>query len=111
MDKVLHINDYPPEAGSGAEVVMAHTLALLRDRGLTVETFTCDDVPDLRRTALNYIDATDVRRALASRLEQFRPDVVHLHNFYHVLSPGILATLHEYRSRHGLRVVMSAHDY
>ena len=112
MDKVLHINDYPAEAGGGgAEVVMARTIALLRGRGVTVETFTGADLATLRRTPLRYVDHADARSALAAKLEAFKPDVVHLHNYYHVLSPGILVTLAAYKRRHRLRVVMSAHDY
>jgi glycosyltransferase involved in cell wall biosynthesis len=111
MDKILHINDYPIEAGGGAEVVMARTIELLRERGLTVDTFTSADLADQRLSLLRYVDHTGARRALAAKLDAFRPDVVHLHNYYHVLSPGILATLAEYKRRHRLRVVLSAHDY
>jgi len=57
------------------------------------------------------VDNPLARRALAAKLRSFRPDVVHLHNYYHVLSPGILATLGEFKKRHPLRVVMTAHDY
>jgi glycosyltransferase involved in cell wall biosynthesis len=34
-----------------------------------------------------------------------------LHNFYHVLSPGILDTLAQFKKDNGLRVVMTAHDF
>jgi glycosyltransferase involved in cell wall biosynthesis len=111
MTNVLHINDYPIEAGGGAEVVMARTIALLRERGLAVETFTSADLADHTVRPLRYIDHAGARRALAAKLEAFRPEVVHLHNYYHVLSPGILGTLAEHKRRHRLHVVLSAHDY
>jgi glycosyltransferase involved in cell wall biosynthesis len=111
MDKVLHINDYPIDAGGGAEVVMARTIALLRERGILVETFTSADLADHGVSPLRYVDHTGARGKLAAKLEAFRPDVVHLHNYYHVLSPGILATLAEHKRRHRLHVVLSAHDY
>lgn len=104
--RVLHVNDY--RALGGAEVVMDATVRLLRERGLEADTFTADDVPGLRRTPRSYIDSPAARRALARRLAELRPDVVHLHNYYHLLSPGILAALSAYRP---LRVVMTAHDY
>jgi glycosyltransferase involved in cell wall biosynthesis len=39
--------------------------------------------------------------------ERFRPDVVHLHNVYHQLSPSILRPLRDL----GVPIVMTAHDY
>src|SRR5439155_11825763 len=78
---------------------------------LTVETFTSADLADARRTPLRYVDNSHARRALAAKLNALRPDVVHLHNYYHGLSPGILATLAEYKRQRPLRVVMTAHDY
>jgi len=40
-------------------------------------------------------------------LDDFRPDVVHLHNIYHQLSPSILRPL----ARRGVPAVMTLHDY
>jgi glycosyltransferase involved in cell wall biosynthesis len=111
MFRVLHINDYPANAGGGAEIVMGRTIALLQQHGVTTETFTSADLVPARLTPWGYIDNAPARRALAEKLTVFRPDVVHLHNFYHVLSPGILAALAEFKAQHRLRVVMTAHDY
>ena len=111
MPRVLHINDYPIDAGGGAEVVMRQMVVLLRQGGVNVETFTCADLPDPRRTPLRYLHNTMARRALAERLANFQPDVVHLHNWYHVLSPGILVALADHKNAHPMRVVMTAHDY
>src|SRR5438094_10343440 len=88
MHRVLHINDYPAEAGGGAEVVMSRTMMLLRQAGVLVDTFTCNDLSDQRRTPWRYISNSEACNALTVKLQAFRPDVVHLHNFYHVLSPG-----------------------
>jgi glycosyltransferase involved in cell wall biosynthesis len=110
MAKILHINDYPVETG-GAEVIMRATLALLRQRGITTATFTSGDLGDTRRTPLRYLHNSQAQKALASKLAAFQPDVVHLHNFYHILSPGILVTLENYKRQHSVRVVMTAHDY
>lgn len=111
MTKVLHINDYPIETGGGAEVVMRFTIALLRSHGLMVETFTSADLAEAGRTPLRYVHNAHARAALATKLEAYRPDVVHLHNYYHILSPGILAALEDHKKCRPLRVVMTAHDY
>jgi glycosyltransferase involved in cell wall biosynthesis len=111
MDKILHINDFPAGSGGGAEVVMAKTIDLLRERGFPVATFTAADLPVARRTPWRYLDNFSARQALADRLASFQPDVVHLHNYYHVLSPGILVALAAYKGRRPVRIVMTAHDY
>ncbi len=90
---------------------MNETAAMLARRGHAVEVFTADDRPGYRTTPLRYLDSRPWRRALLDRLRSFAPDVVHLHNFYHVLSPGILTVLGGWRRRGGGRVVMTAHDY
>lgn len=107
--KTLHINDY--RSAGGCEVVAELTVSLLRSRGIEAQVFTIDDVDEYRRTPLSYIESTICKKALARRLAEYRPDVVHLHNFYHVLSPGILAVLETYGRQHSLTTVMTAHDY
>jgi glycosyltransferase involved in cell wall biosynthesis len=60
---------------------------------------------------LSYAVATvydrQARQSLARLLDEFRPDVVHLHNIYHQLSPSVLDELRE----RGLPAVMTLHDY
>jgi glycosyltransferase involved in cell wall biosynthesis len=111
LSRILHINDYPAGNGGGTEVLLGQTVDLLRKQGLQVETFTSCNLGDKRLTALRYVDNPASRRELALRLKSFQPDVVHLHNFYHHLSPGILSELAYYKRRFPLRVVMTAHDY
>lgn len=47
------------------------------------------------------------RDAMRTVVERFRPDVVHLHNIYHQLSPSILQPLR----RAGIPAVMTVHDF
>jgi glycosyltransferase involved in cell wall biosynthesis len=49
----------------------------------------------------------EAQRKLDRLISDFRPDVAHLHNIYHQLSPSILWTL----KRRGVPVVMTLHDY
>lgn len=95
---------------------MNDTVTWLRQRGLEAEVFTSDEVVGHRRTPFSYISSNRCRRALRERLESYDPDIVHLHNFYHELSPGILATLGRWKrgarsDGRTRRVVMTAHDY
>jgi glycosyltransferase involved in cell wall biosynthesis len=47
------------------------------------------------------------RRGMEAVVRSFRPDVVHLHNIYHQLSPSVLVPL----ARAGVPIVMTVHDY
>ena len=111
MRRALHINDYPGGTYGGAEVLMVRTVELLRTAGWEARTFTQADLPDPRLTPGRYLNNRVARRGLRKVLDQFAPDVVHLHNYYHVLSPGILSELAGYKQRAGVRVVMYAHDF
>jgi len=59
------------------------------------------------RKALAFVWNREARRAMRRAIQEFRPDVVHLHNIYHHLSTSILA---EIRAAH-LPCVQTLHDY
>lgn len=46
-------------------------------------------------------------KGMAKALDRYRPDLVHLHNIYHQLSPSILAPIHH----RGIPMVMTLHDF
>jgi len=56
--------------------------------------------------ALSLVWNKEAARNLNALLSEVRPDVVHIHNAYHHLSPSILPVL----QRHRLPVVMTLHD-
>ncbi len=49
----------------------------------------------------------EAQKKLEELLTVFKPDIAHVHNIYHHLSPSILPVLH----KHGIPVVMTAHDF
>ena len=59
------------------------------------------------RQGLSTIHDPQARRHLEILLDRVRPDVAHLHNIYHQLSPSILKPLRQ----RGIPVVMTLHDY
>jgi glycosyltransferase involved in cell wall biosynthesis len=59
------------------------------------------------RLARDVIWNKDAAARLGRLLDDFRPDVAHLHNFHHQLSPSILTEL----SRRRIPVVQTLHDY
>lgn len=59
------------------------------------------------RIGLRVIWNFEAGRKLEALIREFKPDVAHLHNTYHQLSPSILWTL----KKHGVPIVMTLHDY
>lgn len=59
------------------------------------------------RLAKGIIYNRSAGKRLGRLLDEFRPDVAHLHNIYHQLSPSVIAAL----KRRGIPVVMTLHDY
>jgi glycosyltransferase involved in cell wall biosynthesis len=57
--------------------------------------------------AAKIIYSFEAKRDLEKLLDEFRPDVAHVHNIYHQLSPSIFAPL----KRRGIPIVMTLHDY
>ena len=53
------------------------------------------------------IYSREARWKMAQLIEAVRPDVAHLHNIYHHISPSVLDTLYKHR----IPVVMTLHDY
>lgn len=56
---------------------------------------------------INTLYSHEAERNIAALAEEFRPNVAHLHNFNHQLTPSILFAL----ARKNIPVVMTMHDY
>ena len=59
------------------------------------------------RLALRLLWSREAQKKLETLISDFQPDVAHLHNIYHQLSPSILWTLHAHR----VPTVMTLHDH
>ena len=127
--KILHVNKYLYRRG-GAEAYMLDVAELQEQRGHLVRLWgmdhpdngdtTCPDrlapfmelgtveggAGERLRTAGRMIWNVTAERRLGALVDQWRPDVVHLHNVYHQLSPSILRGLR----RRGIAMVMTLHD-
>jgi glycosyltransferase involved in cell wall biosynthesis len=59
------------------------------------------------RAAMNILYSFEARKKMATLLDRVKPDVVHLNNFAHQISPSILDVI----KKHHIPVVMTMHDY
>ena len=110
--KILYCNKYNYPF-SGTESYLFEVMGLMRDRGHEAALFSMADargtatsfdqyfVPhiDFKRAnstwrklnlAAHAVYSTDARRRLRAMVAEFRPDVAHVRNIYHHLSPSIL---------------------
>lgn len=93
--------------GGGAEAVFRDTLKASKDVGFDTDYF----VPKQKSGVLSYIFSLENYCRLKARLNMFKPDVVHLHNFYHFLSPSVLLAIKHYKATQTCRVIYTAHDF
>lgn len=114
MKIVLAHSRYRTTAPSGENLVVDQEAELLRAGGHEVQVFErkSDDigswsVPDRAAIPARIARNGPVRRALRDLLEQERPDVLHVHNTFPLLSPSVLLAAREA----GVPVVATLHNY
>ncbi len=110
---VVH-NRYRSAQPSGEDAVVDAELALLRDGGHDAELFErrSDDIAGMSLPAKVAVPLRvpwnrAARADLAARLRAARPDVVHVHNTFPLLSPSVLAACADA----GVPVVATLHNY
>lgn len=110
---VVH-NRYRTEQPSGEDTVVDQEVALLRQAGHDADRFErrSDDIAtmSLPRKALVPVTVPwnpAARTALAERLRHERPDVVHVHNTFPLLSASVLAACRDA----AVPVVATLHNY
>lgn len=106
--RVLLLNDYLQHGG--VEVVVERTARILEQAGHDVRVLAGDQIISTQ-SPIGYISSRRCKKAVAKAIEEFRPDVIHVHNLYHLLSPAVLRVLNSARQRTGCRIVMSVHDH
>ncbi|MFZ4648977.1 MAG: glycosyltransferase [Patescibacteria group bacterium] len=126
--KILQVNKFNYRRG-GAEKYFLDIVSALEDSGHEVALFSMrhpNNHPsswekyfvsnlDFRRTNIfnllfvpgRIIYSLEARRKFARLLDDFKPDIIHLHNIYHQISPSILAPA----KKRNIPVVMHLHDY
>ncbi|WGL53310.1 glycosyltransferase [Nocardioides sp. BP30] len=114
MKVVIAHSRYRSAAPSGENAVVDEEAMLLRSAGHEVIAFerasdTIADLPFPRRAAVpaQSIWNPAVRRSLTALLRHERPDVLHVHNTFPMLSPAVLDAARDA----GVPVVATLHNY
>ncbi|MER7461056.1 glycosyltransferase family 4 protein [Micromonospora sp. NPDC126480] len=114
MKIVVAHNRYREAQPSGENTIVDAEIAQLTAAGVEVLPFlrSSDEIPSMSRSAkallpVSPIYAPRAQQELARLLTEHRPDVLHLHNPYPLLSPWVVRTAH----RHGVPVVQTVHNY
>ena len=114
MKVVVAHNRYREAIPSGENVIVDTEIAQLRAAGIEVLPFqrSSDSIGELPLAEkallpLSPIYGHAAQRDLSRLLEAERPDVLHLHNPYPLLSPWVVRTAHS----HGVPVVQTVHNY
>ncbi|MFB9234526.1 glycosyltransferase [Plantactinospora siamensis] len=114
MKVVVAHNRYRTGQPSGENTIVDAEIEQLTGAGVEVLPFlrSSDEIPELPPAArallpLSPIYAPGAQRDLARLIEAQRPDLVHLHNPYPLLSPWVVRTAHRY----GVPVVQTVHNY
>src|SRR3954447_23697097 len=110
---MLH-NRYRSSQPSGENTVVSQTADFLRASGHEVDLYEqdSDTIAAMSRKDRALVPARSVwsvsdERELLSRWQQRRPDIVHVHNTFPLLSPSVLRAAH----RQALPVVASLHNF
>lgn len=104
--KVLHLTDAPDLVG-GVQTYLAELCQALPPAGVDCEVWHPLRSDDGLATHLSRWADYGYERELASRIERYRPAIVHAHNLWMRLSPLPLRAA----KRAGVPVVMTVHDY
>ncbi|HVP37002.1 MAG TPA: glycosyltransferase [Terriglobales bacterium] len=127
--KLLFVNKYYRPSG-GPEKVLLQSKEKLESMGNRVAVFSMQDeknlstpysryfvcnvdyngsssIVDKAKMTLNMIYSLEAKKKMEMLLEEEKPDLAHLHNIYHQISPSILPVL----KKKGIPVVMTLHDF
>jgi len=126
--KVLLANKYFYRKG-GSDTVFFETAEILEKKGHQTIFFSMDHPRNLPckyndkfvshvdynrgswreriKASLNILYSWEARKKIEELIKDTKPDIVHLHNIYHQISPSILHAC----KKAGIPVVMTLHDY
>lgn len=109
-ERILVVHNAYQHRG-GEDSAFASEMALLRTRGHVVESYTRsnDEIPGLSRIALaqQTLWSRRTMNELGTMMAAFRPDIIHVHNTFPLISPSLVWAADEA----GVPVVQTLHNF
>ncbi len=96
----------------GEDTVVAEEVRMLRERGHSVHLFSVDNDHisgswAQTQAAVRSFYSRPIAKQISDLLESFRPNLLHVHNFFPTMSPAIFFAA----KRHNVAVVQTLHNY
>ncbi len=108
--RILMAHNFYQQPG-GEDAIFNDEVDLLRTFGHPVETYTEHNQQvneiGLFQTGIRTLWSAPARKALRERIRTFRPDIVHFHNTFQLISPAAYAVCQSA----GVPVVQTLHNY
>lgn len=109
--KILFCHNYYQQAG-GEDVVVTNEMAMLKSHGHDVQLYSVsnrqiDTFWKKVKVSLRLTHSNLHKKSLKRHIEKFSPDIVHVHNFFPLLTPSIFNACNQL----GIPVVHTLHNY
>jgi glycosyltransferase involved in cell wall biosynthesis len=109
--RVLLVHNFYQIPG-GEDSIVREELSLLAQHGVDVELFSVSNTNikgplGAITAAFQVVYNPFARRALSKKLAEFQPDVVHIHNFFPLLSPSVFDACQDA----GVPSVLTLHNF
>lgn len=110
LERLVLINDY--KLGGGAEQIFRTTKSVMEKHYEVYEFYGAKE-SKIASNPIEYIYSFKYYKSLLALLIRVKPAVIHLHNYYHLLSPSILQAIKKYKAnaKDKPKVIFTAHDY
>src|SRR5215472_6051004 len=100
------------QLAGGEDTVVAEEVRMLQQRGHSVHQYVADndDIIGIWRqtvTAIRSLYSRPVVQEVSNLLDSYKPDILHVHNFFPSISPAIFFAAR----RHRVPVVLTLHNY
>lgn len=105
--RILIIHNRYRQPG-GEDVVVESELELLRSKGHVVHLYekSNDNIHGLGG-AIDSIWSMSIRQEIKAVIKKFKPDIAHIHNVFHTISPAIYGVI----ASHGVPIVQTLHNF
>jgi glycosyltransferase involved in cell wall biosynthesis len=111
--RILFIHNKYLKSSGGEDTTVESEMNLLSEYGHDVELLLFDNARELHssvaklKAGIEAIYSRDAAKRLDARLQTFRPDLVHVHNFFFTASPSVILQA----SRRGIPVVLTIQNF